>query len=120
MKEVMRKELGYDGTFLFPEHHESHAASAFFPSPFDKAAFLTIDGVGEWTTTSYGIGEGNRVGIMADIGFLDPRHPKKLMPRLRRLFARSELEREEVNILRGLLKALRHPVKRPVEPDQPE
>jgi rRNA methylase len=50
---------------------------------------------------------------MADVGFLDPAHSKKLMPRLRRLFARTELEQDEVNILRGLLKALRHPVKRP-------
>lgn len=50
---------------------------------------------------------------MLDVGFLDPRHPKKLMPRLRRLFARAQLEQEEVNILRGLLKAFRHPVKRP-------
>lgn len=50
--------------------------------------------------------------VMADVGFLDPAHSKKLMPRLRRLFARTELEQEEVNILRGLLKALRHPVKR--------
>lgn len=51
--------------------------------------------------------------VMTDIGFLDPEHPKKLMPRIRRLFARAELEQEEVNILRGLLKALRNPVKRP-------
>ncbi len=51
--------------------------------------------------------------VMTEIGFLDPRHPKKLMPRLRRLFARAELEQEEVNILRGLLKAFRHPIKRP-------
>jgi tRNA/rRNA methyltransferase len=50
--------------------------------------------------------------VMVDIGFLDPAHPKKLIPRLRRLFARAELEREEVNILRGLLKALHHPTKR--------
>jgi tRNA/rRNA methyltransferase len=48
---------------------------------------------------------------MVEIGFLDPAYPKRLMPRLRRLFARAELEKEEVNILRGLLKALRHPVK---------
>lgn len=51
--------------------------------------------------------------VMIEIGFLDPRHPKKLLPRLRRLFARAGLEQEEVNILRGLLKALRNPVKRP-------
>lgn len=55
---------------------------------------------------------GHLESVMTDIGFLDPRHPKKLMPRLRRLFARAELEQEEVNILRGLLKALRHPLKR--------
>ncbi len=50
---------------------------------------------------------------MVDIGFLDPEQPKRLMPRLRRLFARTQLENEEVNILRGLLKAFRNPVKRP-------
>ena len=50
---------------------------------------------------------------MLEIGFLDPQHPKKLMPRLRRLFARADLEQEEVNILRGLLKAFRNPVRRP-------
>ena len=54
----LQKELNFDGTIIFPEHHESHAASAFFPSPFQEAAFLTVDGVGEWTTTSYGIGRG--------------------------------------------------------------
>jgi carbamoyltransferase len=69
MKEIIRKELGYEGTLIFPEHHASHAASAFFPSPFGEAAFLTIDGVGEWTTTSYGIGRGNEVRILADIQF---------------------------------------------------
>lgn len=69
MKEVIKKELGYEGTIVFPEHHESHAASAFFPSPFQEAAFLTMDGVGEWTTTSYGIGKDNRIDIMAEIKF---------------------------------------------------
>ncbi len=69
MKELIKKELGYEGVVLFPEHHESHAASAFFPSPFDEAAFLTIDGVGEWTTTSYGIGRSNQIQILADIKF---------------------------------------------------
>ncbi|MFZ9688925.1 MAG: carbamoyltransferase N-terminal domain-containing protein, partial [Phycisphaerales bacterium] len=47
---------GYDGPIAFTTHHESHAASAFFPSPFDEAAILTLDGVGEWATASYGIG----------------------------------------------------------------
>lgn len=69
VKELIRKELAYEGTYLFPEHHESHAASAFFPSPFQEAAFLTIDGVGEWTTASYGIGKDNALRILADIRF---------------------------------------------------
>ncbi len=54
---------------LFPEHHESHAASAFFPSPFDQAAFLTIDGVGEWATSSWGTGRENRLEIEAELRF---------------------------------------------------
>ena len=45
--------------FVFTEHHESHAASAFFPSPFEQAAILTVDGVGEWSTAKIGIGEGS-------------------------------------------------------------
>src|ERR1044071_7521297 len=54
--DTIRKHLPeYDKEILFAEHHESHAASAFFPSPFERAAVLTIDGVGEWTTTSIGI-----------------------------------------------------------------
>ncbi|MDZ7762991.1 MAG: carbamoyltransferase C-terminal domain-containing protein [Melioribacteraceae bacterium] len=69
MKEFIKDEVGFEGKILFPEHHESHAASAFFASPFDDAAFLTIDGVGEWTTTSYGIGEGNKIDILGDIKF---------------------------------------------------
>ena len=71
MKEVIRKELDYDGTIVFPEHHESHAASAFFPSPFQEAAFITMDGVGEWTTTSYGVGKDNNLDILAEIKFPD-------------------------------------------------
>jgi len=69
MKELIRKELGCDCKIIFPEHHESHAASAFFPSPFSEAAFLTIDGVGEWTTTSYGFGRGNRIQILGELNF---------------------------------------------------
>ncbi len=69
MKEFIRKEIGFDGKIVFPEHHYSHAASAFFPSPFQEAAFLTVDGVGEWTTTSYGIGKDNEVNIVSDIHF---------------------------------------------------
>ena len=69
MKEVIKKELKYEGKIIFPEHHESHAASAFYPSPFQEAAFLTMDGVGEWTTASYGIGNGNRIEILSEIQF---------------------------------------------------
>ena len=69
MKHAIAKELGFNGKILFPEHHESHAASAFFPSPFQEAAFLTIDGVGEWTTTSFGIGRDNHIQMLADIQF---------------------------------------------------
>jgi carbamoyltransferase len=65
----IRKSLGYAGPVLFTEHHESHAASAFFPSPFDRAAFLTMDGVGEWATTSFGRGSGNRLEILAEMNF---------------------------------------------------
>jgi len=69
MKEFIKKELGFEGTILFPEHHESHAASAFYPSPFQEAAFLTMDGVGEWTTSSFGVGSGNKIQIDSDIHF---------------------------------------------------
>ncbi len=68
-KDLIRRELDYEGKILFTEHHESHAASAFFPSPFQEAAFLTIDGVGEWTTASYGTGKDNKVQILAEIHF---------------------------------------------------
>ncbi len=54
---------------FFPEHHESHAASAFFPSPFRRAAILTLDGVGEWATSAIGVGEGNRIEILKDLRF---------------------------------------------------
>ncbi len=69
MKELIKKELNYEGEILFPEHHESHAASAFFASPFQEAAFLTIDGVGEWTTTSFGVGKDNKIKILSEIKF---------------------------------------------------
>jgi carbamoyltransferase len=69
MKDMIKTELGYEGKVLFPEHHESHAASAFYPSPYNNAAILTMDGVGEWTTMSYGVGEGNGIKLFADIKF---------------------------------------------------
>lgn len=70
-KELKRIEPGVNWTerLLFSEHHLSHAASAFFPSPFDEALVLTMDGVGEWTTTSAAIGRGNRLEIFKEIHF---------------------------------------------------
>ncbi len=59
----------YRGNVVFTDHHESHAASAFFPSPFDEAAILTLDGVGEWSTTCYGSGRGNRIELSHEIRF---------------------------------------------------
>ncbi|MBS1258282.1 MAG: Decarbamoylnovobiocin carbamoyltransferase [Candidatus Scalindua arabica] len=69
IRDIIKKELGYKGKVLFPEHHESHASSAFYPSPFSEAAILTVDAVGEWTTTSYGIGEGNNITITSELMF---------------------------------------------------
>jgi carbamoyltransferase len=69
MKDLIRDQLGYEGRILFPEHHESHASSAFYPSPYPEAAFLTIDGVGEWATASFGVGKGNKISIIAEIHF---------------------------------------------------
>lgn len=67
----IRKHLGddYQRRIVFCEHHESHAASAFYPSPYDEAAILIIDGVGEWATTSWGVGRGNRVSLTNEIRF---------------------------------------------------
>ncbi len=67
----MDRGLGgkYRKRFVFPAHHESHAASAFFPSPFDEAAILTIDGVGEWATATCGVGRGNRITITHELRF---------------------------------------------------
>ena len=59
----------WNGNLLFTEHHHSHAASAFFPSPFERAAILTMDGVGEWCTTSLGVGNGDRLEITREIHF---------------------------------------------------
>ncbi len=69
IKDFIADELKFEGKILFPEHHQSHAASAFFPSPFQDAAFLTVDGVGEWTTSSYGVGENNKIDIMGELHF---------------------------------------------------
>ena len=69
IRELIKDKLKYSREIIFPEHHESHAASAFFPSPFQESSFITIDGVGEWTTSSYGIGKGNKIELLADIKF---------------------------------------------------
>jgi carbamoyltransferase len=69
MPTVIANELGGDLPMLFAEHHESHAASAFFPSPFESAAVLTVDGVGEWATSSYGVGRGNKVTMLKEMHF---------------------------------------------------
>ncbi|MBA3240935.1 MAG: carbamoyltransferase, partial [Acidobacteria bacterium] len=69
IREQVSKEAGFRGQVLFTEHHESHAASAFFPSPFESAAVLTMDGVGEWATSSYGYGRGNELHLLAELHF---------------------------------------------------
>ncbi len=74
MKEYLADELGITdmkGELLFLTHHESHAASAFFPSPFDEAAILTMDGVGEWTSSSFGVGKGNYICMNGEIRYPD-------------------------------------------------
>jgi len=69
MGDVIKRELGWKGELLFPEHHQSHAASAFYPSPFDRAAVITVDGVGEWATASWGTGQGNELKCRAEMCF---------------------------------------------------
>lgn len=69
-REILRERLsGYQGPLYFLEHHESHAASAFFPSPFPEAAILTMDGVGEWATSSIARGRGNRIELLRELHF---------------------------------------------------
>ena len=65
----IRKALDYDGEILFAEHHQSHAASAFLPSPFQEAAILTLDGVGEWATATQGVGHDNQLELIREIRF---------------------------------------------------
>ena len=67
--DTIKTELGFEGEVLFTEHHQSHAGSAFFPSPFKEAAILTIDGVGEWTTNSMGIGKDKHFRLVNEIRF---------------------------------------------------
>src|SRR5918993_272742 len=68
---LLRDALGYQGDILYAEHHESHAASAFFPSPFPEAAILTMDGVGEWATASIGVGRGSDIEIISELHWPD-------------------------------------------------
>jgi carbamoyltransferase len=69
---MLRESLGgYEGQLLYAEHHESHAASAFFPSPFEEAAILTIDGVGEWATASIALGRGADISIIRELRWPD-------------------------------------------------
>jgi carbamoyltransferase len=69
LKELWGEETNSEGKLLFSEHHLSHAASAFFPSPFEEAAVLTMDGVGEWATTSLAVGKGNQLQVHKEIQF---------------------------------------------------
>lgn len=69
VERVISEELGFEGEVLFTDHHLSHAYSAFYPSPFKEAAILTLDGVGEWSTTLIADGNGARVEKVSEIGF---------------------------------------------------
>lgn len=69
LRDLLGKDIDWEARLLFSEHHLSHAGSAFFPSPFNSAAILTMDGVGEWATTSMGLGSGNRLEILKEIHF---------------------------------------------------
>ncbi len=69
LPKTLRRQLGYKGPILFIHHHMAHAASSFLVSPFQKAAVVTMDGVGEWTTTTYGRGEGNHLHLSKEIRF---------------------------------------------------
>ncbi len=70
-KEIRSGLGGYEGKLLYTEHHEAHAASAYFPSPFDEAAILTIDGVGEWATATIGVGRGANLELLEETRFPD-------------------------------------------------
>lgn len=69
LRDTIAEKLNYHGEFFFADHHESHAASAFYPSPFQRSAIITLDGVGEWSTLTYGLGEGNKITLLKEICF---------------------------------------------------
>ncbi|HXG45759.1 MAG TPA: carbamoyltransferase [Gemmatimonadales bacterium] len=68
---LIKEALGWEGEVLYAEHHESHAASAFFPSPFEEAAILTMDGVGEWATAAIGVGRGSELELLQELHWPD-------------------------------------------------
>jgi carbamoyltransferase len=67
----LKEGLSYEGKILYAQHHESHAASAFFPSPFDEAAILTVDSVGEWATAAIGVGHSNEIKLLRELHWPD-------------------------------------------------
>ena len=69
LSEVLDSKINWNDRLLFSEHHLSHAASAFYPSPFKNAAILTLDGVGEWTTSSVAVGDGKSLKVLKEIYF---------------------------------------------------
>jgi carbamoyltransferase len=69
LRDTIAEKLNYHGEIFFADHHESHAASAFYPSPFQRSAIITLDGVGEWSTLTYGLGEGNKITLLKEICF---------------------------------------------------
>ncbi len=69
MDDLIKKEIGWKGDLMYPEHHQSHAASAFFPSPYQHAAIVTMDGVGEWATASWGVGHDNKIDMKYELCF---------------------------------------------------
>ena len=70
-REAKKSGKKFEWKLLFGDHHESHAASAFYPSPFEEAAILTVDGVGEWATSSIGIGKGNEITMLKELRYPD-------------------------------------------------
>lgn len=69
IEDQIKKDLMYEKDILFTQHHQSHAASAFYPSPFNEAAILTVDGAGEWATTAVSLGKGNKLDILETLEF---------------------------------------------------
>ncbi len=69
VEKTIRSELGYQGKIYFVEHHQAHAASSFLTSPFKEAAYLTLDGVGEWATSTYGLGKNNKLTCLKELDF---------------------------------------------------